>query len=151
MTGKALSWIRGLWRNKLLSTWKNFIEDMHKRFGKDMKINWSIYHAYSKPRVWRCIWISSRTCWMTSMNNRKAHWLRISWGGWNLNWRVSSRFWSQRHCSKPSQQQKCLMRTQVDITCDGGLRIGKIQELIQGHYSRHHRTCPKLCQSCKRH
>lgn len=33
MTGKALRWIRGLWRNKLLTTWDRFVEDLHERFG----------------------------------------------------------------------------------------------------------------------
>lgn len=31
-TGSALSWIRGLRRNKLLTTWSRFVEDLCERF-----------------------------------------------------------------------------------------------------------------------
>lgn len=34
MTGKALSWIRGLRRNKLLTTWREFVDDLRERFWK---------------------------------------------------------------------------------------------------------------------
>lgn len=34
MKCKALSWIRGLRRNKLLSTWEKFVDDMCERFGR---------------------------------------------------------------------------------------------------------------------
>lgn len=33
MTKEALAWIRGLCRNKLLSTWARFVEDLTERFG----------------------------------------------------------------------------------------------------------------------
>lgn len=33
MTSKTLSWIRGLRRNKLLTTWSRFVEDLCERFG----------------------------------------------------------------------------------------------------------------------
>lgn len=33
MTKEALAWIRGMRRNKLLSTWPRFLEDLTKRFG----------------------------------------------------------------------------------------------------------------------
>lgn len=34
MTDKALKWIRGLRRNKLLTTWNQFMEDFRERFGR---------------------------------------------------------------------------------------------------------------------
>lgn len=33
MIEKALSWIRGLRRNKLLTSWPCFMEDLRERFG----------------------------------------------------------------------------------------------------------------------
>lgn len=33
MTGKVLSWIRGLRRNKLISTWTRFVADLRESFG----------------------------------------------------------------------------------------------------------------------
>lgn len=35
MTDKALKWIRGMRRNRLLTTWKQFLEDLRERFGRD--------------------------------------------------------------------------------------------------------------------
>lgn len=34
MTKEALSWIRGLRRNNLLTTWEKFAEDLKERFGE---------------------------------------------------------------------------------------------------------------------
>lgn len=33
MTGKALSWIRGMRRIKLITTWAKFVEDLREQFG----------------------------------------------------------------------------------------------------------------------
>lgn len=36
MTGTALSWIQGLLRNNLITTWSRLFEDLRERFGSDM-------------------------------------------------------------------------------------------------------------------